>query len=135
MTDSSDRNMIDKIGIIELEGMEFHAFHGVLEHEKLEGNLFIVDFKGEVDMSKAAESDQLEDTLNYALIYDAVAKEMETPSELLEHVAGRIIKAIAADYPQLESFSVRVSKKQPPVAGPVHWSRVTLFHNRHSTEK
>ena len=127
--------MIDKIGIIELEGMEFHAFHGVLEHEKLEGNLFIVDFKGEVDMSKAAESDQLEDTLNYALIYDAVAKEMETPSELLEHVAGRIIKAIAADYPQLESFSVRVSKKQPPVAGPVHWSRVTLFHNRHSTEK
>ena len=115
--------------------MEFHAFHGVLEHEKLEGNLFIVDFKGEVDMSKAAESDQLEDTLNYALIYDAVAKEMETPSELLEHVAGRIIKAIAADCPQLESFSVRVSKKQPPVAGPVHWSRVTLFHNRHSTEK
>ena len=135
MTDSSDRNMIDKIGIIELEGMEFHAFHGVLEHEKLEGNLFIVDFKGEVDMSKAAESDQLEDTLNYALIYDAVAKEMKTPSELLEHVAGRIIKAIAADCPQLESFSVRVSKKQPPVAGPVHWSRVTLFHNRHSTEK
>ena len=127
--------MIDKIGIIELEGMEFHAFHGVLEHEKLEGNLFIVDFKGEVDMSKAAESDQLEDTLNYALIYDAVAKEMATPSELLEHVAGRIVKAIATDCPQLESFSIKVSKRRPPVAGPVQWSRVTLFHNRHSTEK
>lgn len=127
--------MMDKIGIIELEGMEFHAFHGVLEHEKIEGNLFIVDFKGEVDMSKAAESDLLEDTLNYALIYDAVAKEMATPSELLEHVAGRIVKAIAAGCPQLESFSVRVSKRQPPVSGPVKWSRVTLFHNRHSTEK
>ena len=36
---------MDKIGIIELEGMEFHAFQGVLEHEKIEGNLFIVDFK------------------------------------------------------------------------------------------
>ena len=126
---------MEKTGIIELEGMEFHAFHGVLEHEKIEGNLFIVDFKGEVDMSKAAESDLLEDTLNYALIYDAVAKQMQTPSELLEHVAGRIVKAIAADSPQLESFSVRVSKRQPPVAGPVKWSRVTLFHKRHSTEK
>ena len=126
---------MEKTGIIELEGMEFHAFHGVLEHEKIEGNLFIVDFKGEVDMSKAAESDLLEDTLNYALIYDAVAKQMQTPSELLEHVAGRIVKAIAADSPQLESFSVRVSKRQPPVAGPVKWSRVTLFHKRYSTEK
>lgn len=126
---------MENIGIIELEGMEFHAFHGVLEHEKIEGNLFIVDFKGEVDMSKAAESDLLEDTLNYALIYDAVARQMQTPSELLEHVAGRIVKAIAADCPQLESFSVRVSKRQPPVAGPVKWSRVTLFHKRYSTEK
>jgi dihydroneopterin aldolase len=126
---------MEKTGIIELEGMEFHAFHGVLEHEKIEGNLFIVDFKGEVDMSKAAESDLLEDTLNYALIYDAVAKQMQTPSELLEHVAGRIVRAIAADCPQLESFSVRVSKRQPPVAGPVKWSRVTLFHKRYSTEK
>lgn len=126
---------MEKTGIIELEGMEFHAFHGVLEHEKIEGNLFIVDFKGEVDMSKAAESDLLEDTLNYALIYDAVAKQMQTPSELLEHVAGRIVRVIAADCPQLESFSVRVSKRQPPVAGPVKWSRVTLFHKRYSTEK
>ena len=90
---------MEKSGILELEGMEFHAFHGVLEHEKIEGNLFIVDFKGEVDMSKAAESDLLEDTLNYALIYDAVAKQMQTPSELLEHVAGRIVRAIAADCP------------------------------------
>ena len=41
--------MIEKTGIIELEGMEFHAFHGVLESEKIEGNLFLVDFKGEVE--------------------------------------------------------------------------------------
>ena len=121
---------MDKIGIIELEGMEFHAFHGVLEHEKIEGNLFIVDFKGEVDMSKAAESDLLEDTLNYALIYDAVAKEMATPSELLEHVAGRIQRAIAAEFPQFERFSVRVSKHNPPVEGPVEWSRVTIKYEK-----
>ena len=52
--------MIDNIGVIELEGMEFKAFHGVLESEKINGNLFVVDFRGEVDMSKAAGSDRIE---------------------------------------------------------------------------
>ena len=118
--------MIDSKGTIELEGMEFHSFHGVLEREKLTGNLFVVDFKGELDMRVAAESDAIEDALNYADIYDVVAAEMDVPSELLEHVAGRIVKALAKKFPQLESFSVRVSKRRPPVAGVVQWSRVTL---------
>lgn len=121
--------MIDSKGIIELEGMEFHSFHGVLEREKVTGNLFVVDFRGVLDMRAAAESDALEDALNYAEIYDVVAAEMAIPSDLLEHVAGRIVKALAAEFPQLESFSVRVSKRRPPVAGVVQWSRVTLSHN------
>ena len=120
--------MVDKSGILELEGMEFHSFHGVLESEKVEGNLFIVDFRGVLDMRAAAESDALEDTLNYAEIYDVVAAEMAIPSELLEHVAGRIVKAVAGKFPQLESFSIRVSKRRPPVAGVVQWSRITLNH-------
>ena len=47
--------MIDSKGLIELEGMEFHSFHGVLESEKVDGNLFIVDFRGILDMRAAAE--------------------------------------------------------------------------------
>ena len=120
--------MIDSKGLIELEGMEFHSFHGVLEREKVTGNLFVVDFRGVLDMRAAAESDALEDALNYAEIYDVVAAEMAIPSDLLEHVAGRIVKAIERRFPQLDSFSVRVSKKRPPVDGVAQWSRVTLFH-------
>ena len=120
--------MVDNTGILELEGMEFHSFHGVLDREKATGNLFVVDFRGELDMRAAAESDDLSDALNYAEIYDIVAAEMAVPSELLEHVAGRIVKALAEKFPQLESFSVRVSKRRPPVAGIVQWSRVTLLH-------
>lgn len=119
---------MNKIGLIELEGMEFKAYHGVLEQEKVRGNEFVVDFRGELDLSDAAESDNLNDTLNYAEIYDIVADEMSIPSELLENVAGRIMKAIEAKFPQLVSFSVRVSKKRPPVDGVAQWSRVTLFH-------
>ncbi len=121
---------MNNIGTIELEGMEFKAYHGCLEQEKVRGNFFTVDFRGELDLSAAAESDNLNDTLNYGDIYEIVAYEMSIPSELLENVAGRIMKAIEKAYPQLVSFSIRVSKRKPPVDGVAGWSRVTLYHNR-----
>ena len=121
---------MEKSGILELEGMEFRAHHGCLEREKIAGNDFVVDFRGEMDMSAAAESDNLEDAVNYALIYDVVAEEMAKPSDLLEHVAGRIVKALEARFPEFISFSVRVSKRRPPVSGIVQWSRITLYYNK-----
>ena len=113
-------------GTIELEGMEFHAYHGCLASEKATGNTFTVDFKGEYEMGKAAISDRLEDALDYGRIYDIVAREMAQPSDLLEHVAGRIVRAIEAEIPELSDFSVRVSKQRPPVQGVCAWSRITM---------
>ena len=116
------------IGTIELEGMEFKAYHGCLEREKVVGNDFVVDFRGEMDMSAAAESDDLRDAVNYAEIYEVIKEEMAKPSDLLENVAGRIVKALEEKFPQFISFSVRVSKKRPPVSGVVQWSRITMYH-------
>lgn len=121
--------MMENNGIIELEGMVFRANHGCLEHEKKAGNIFTVDFKGELPMDKAAETDDLSDALDYGLIYDIIKKEMEIHSDLLEHLAGRIVRSIAAGFPRLVKFSVRVSKQRPPVDGVAQWSRVTMkFH-------
>lgn len=117
-----------EIGLLELEGMEFRAFHGCLERERVSGNDFTVDFRGELDMSKAAQSDRIEDALNYAGIHAVIKREMEVPSDLLEHVTGRIVKALEKEFPELTKFSVRVSKKRPPVDGIVQWSRVTMYH-------
>ena len=122
--------IMDRIGVIELEGMEFKAYHGCLEQEKIRGNSFTVDFRGEMDLFEAAETDNLNDTVNYGEIYDIVAEEMSIPSELLENVAGRIVKAIEVRYPQFVSFSIRVSKKRPPVDGVAQWSRITLYHHK-----
>ena len=47
-----------------------------------------------------------------------------------EHVAGRIQRAIAEEFPEFERFSVRVSKHNPPVEGPVEWSRVTIKYEK-----
>ena len=118
--------MINKIGNLELIGMEFHSYHGCLENERAFGNKFIVDFISEFDMSSAGESDNLDDTINYAIIYDLISKEMEKPSMLLEHIATRIAKSIAKTFQKKINFSVKVSKSQPPVSGKAAWSSVTI---------
>lgn len=115
-------------GTLELTGMEFHAYHGCLDFEKRDGNLFIVDFRGELDMSKATVSDSLEDTLDYGRLYDVIKAEMVVHSDLLEHVTGRIINAIAGNFPELDNFSISVSKQNPPVNGIVAWSKITLYY-------
>lgn len=119
-------------GILELEGMEFHVCHGCLPQEKTVRNLFTVDFRAELDMTAAAESDDLRDALDYGLVYDVIRKEMEIHSDLLEHLAGRIVSAIADAFPRLGNFSIRVSKRRPPVNGVAAWSRVTLFNKSKS---
>ena len=112
---------------IELEGMVFTANHGCLESERSEGNTFVVDFCCEAPFAlKATRTDKLEDTVDYSEIYDLIAAEMAVPSNLLEHVAGRIVRSIAARFAQIGDFSVRVSKSCPPVDGECLWSRVTL---------
>ena len=121
---------ISNIGIIELEDMRFWAYHGCLETERTEGNIFMVDFRGEIDLRKVLKTGELADTVNYGDIYDVVKKEMDSPTDLLETITGRIVKEIAAKFPEFVRFSVRVSKRRPPVDGPVAWSRVTLNYNR-----
>ena len=113
--------------LLELEGMEFHANHGCLESERKNGNRFLVDFMSELDTSKAAKSDNLADTVDLAEIYAIVAKEMGRPSNLIEAVAARIVKAVEKRYPSLEHFSIRVSKQNPPINGAkVSWARITM---------
>lgn len=111
---------------IDLEGMTFHSYHGCLEHEKIQGNRFVVDFEGELDICAAAASDALEDTADYGKVYSIVAEEMEKPSNLLENIAARIAGRIETEIPEFITFSVRVSKQNPPVSGACQWSRVTV---------
>ena len=106
--------------------MEFLSRHGCLEIERTVENLFIVDFSGEYDMGAAMRSDDLRDAVDYGDIYNLVAAEMAVPSNLLEHLAGRICDAVAARHPELISFSISISKRRPPVNGIAAWSKVTV---------
>ena len=98
-----------------LRNVRFHAFHGVLPQERLVGGDFLVNLRVDYPVEKAMESDEVGDTLNYATLFDLVKREMQIPSQLLEHVAGRIAKAIMADFPAVTSIDLELTKLNPPM--------------------
>ncbi|MDD2525970.1 MAG: dihydroneopterin aldolase [Bacteroidales bacterium] len=113
-----------------LKGMEFYAFHGVSPQEREVGNTFLVDVTIECDLFKASLSDDLHDTINYATVFEIVKEEMEIPSLLLEHVGGRIIRAILQQFEQATNVKVKVSKVNPPIGGQVEKIGITLSASR-----
>jgi len=114
------------MALIEIEGMEFYAFHGHFEVEKVAGNRFLVNLKMEANLSKAGQTDRLEDTLDYQKAYRAIQEEMAIPSDLLEHVAQRIINRIKSEFQEAEKVLVKVSKMNPPMGGQIEKVSVTL---------
>lgn len=114
------------MGRIELLGMCFFARHGCLENERLEGNSFKVDFACDWDTSTAEISDNLADTLDYSRVHGVIARQMEIPSMLLEHAAGRIADALMEEIPELKHFEISIYKKNPPVGGECEWAKVSI---------
>lgn len=102
---------------IELRGLTFFAYHGVLPEERQMGNTFVVDLVLDADVERAVCTDELGDTVNYAEVYEVVKREMAVPSLLLEHVCGRIATALLDVFPMLSRVRVCVTKKNPPIEG------------------
>ena len=105
------------MAIISIEKMEFYSYHGCFEEERKIGTWFNVDLSMEVDTSKAEETDNLEDTVNYQEVYAVVKREMMVSSKLLENVARRILNAIKKEFPTVSYAWVKVKKMNPPLGG------------------
>jgi len=101
--------------IISIDNLRIHAFHGVLPQERNVGADFLISLHIHYNIYKAMESDDVADTLNYAEACQIVTQEMETPSNLLEHVAGRICKALFSRFPQATAISLKLTKLNPPM--------------------
>lgn len=100
-----------------LEDIKIYAYHGVLPEESLIGNEYIINAELHADLKKATETDNLSDTINYLKINEIIHKEMAIRSELLEHVAGRIIKRIENSFPQITFIKIKLTKTKPPMKG------------------
>jgi len=101
--------------IISIDNLRIHAFHGVLPQERNVGADFLISLHIHYNINKAMESDDVADTLNYAEACQIMTQEMETPSNLLEHVAGRICKALFSRFPQATAISLKLTKLNPPM--------------------
>ena len=107
------------MGKILVEGIKLYGYHGCMEEEARVGRSFVVDVEVEADLSKAASTDKISDTVNYVTIYEIVKEEMKVRANLIEHVGKRIYDHLRKTFPAITKAKVKVTKLNPPINGTV----------------
>lgn len=114
------------MGTILVAGIEALGVHGVLAEEQTRAQPFGVDLELEVDLTAAAASDALADTIDYASVIDATVRVVETERfQLLERLAARIAEVCREDA-RVIGVTVTVRKLRPPVPASVEHVGVRL---------
>ena len=114
-----------------LRGMRFMACHGVLPHEQEVSQPFEVDVELGLSLRTAGESDDLDDTVNYAKVYRTVSSIMNGASkQLIEAVAEEIADDLLRDFDVLRWVRVTVHKPIAPIDGIFSDVGVTILRRR-----
>ena len=116
---------------ITLTGMSFYGYHGVMPEEQRMGQRFYIDLELHLPLGKAGMTDRLEDTVNYAEVYEVVRKITEGQRyALIEKLAGEIGRQVLSGFPVIDSVSVTVHKPSAPVCGAIRDISVTVETKR-----
>ena len=115
---------------IRLKNIKIYAFHGCMMEEGQIGSDYLVNLTVKANLDKAAQTDRLQDTVDYVILQKIVKEEMAVRSKLLEHVGKRIIDKIMLDLPLVSNVKVRVAKVNPPIGGDVAAVSVTMKRKR-----
>ena len=107
------------MGIIKLKNIRTYSYHGCLIEEGKIGSDYTVNLQVKTDLRKSSITDNLKDTVDYVHLNRIVVEEMAIRSDLLEHVAHRIIMRIFEEVPEISRIIVAVSKINPPIGGDV----------------
>ena len=113
-----------------LEGLEFHAYHGVYAHERSSGNKFEVDIEVDTEFSPSAFHDDLAGTINYEALYSIIKNVMDQPAKLLETVGHSIAEKTLASFTTASRVEVRISKFNPPIGGVCKKATVLVVRER-----
>jgi len=113
---------------IELRGLRVRGHHGVFDHERRDGQDFVVDVTVWLDLRAAAASDDLADTLDYGtLAQRAAAVVAGPPRQLIETVAGEIADDVIVDE-RVHAVEVVVHKPAAPI--PLDFADVAVVARR-----
>ncbi|EGJ70224.1 dihydroneopterin aldolase [Bacteroides coprosuis DSM 18011] len=113
-----------------LNNLQFYAYHGVGEQETIVGNTYAIDLKMDVDFSKAALSDDVQETVSYADVYESIKTEMAIPSKLIEHVIYRIGTRLLKDFELIQKIDITLSKTNPPMGADIDTAAVRIICSR-----
>ena len=113
---------------IELRGLRIRGNHGVFEHERVDGQEFVIDVLLDVDVAAAARSDDLADTVDYGALAAKVASIVGgEPVNLIETLAARIADSCLEDS-RIDTVEVRVHKPSAPI--PLQFDDVVVIVRR-----
>lgn len=115
---------------LSITGMQFHAFHGCNLDEKKYGKKYTIDVYFHADIEKSMTTDDLTDTIDYVDIHTITAQEMLIPSNLIEHIARRILDKITTTFPQMTYCRVNLTKHNPPISGTVDQVSIELEYRK-----
>lgn len=118
------------MGTIRVDNIRVYSYHGCLSEETKIGSDYLVNVEVKADLSKAIESDELRDTVDYVHINRIVVEEMGIPSKLLENVANRIGNRIFKELSMVKKANISVAKVNPPINGDVEKVLVKLSLKR-----
>ncbi|MFY9786027.1 MAG: dihydroneopterin aldolase [Pseudolabrys sp.] len=121
--------MSDRIFV---RGLALHAYHGVMPHEAKVGQTFMLDLDLEIDLSAAARSDKVIDTVSYDKVVECTAEAFcSERHRLIEAAAGCVADAVLAAFPRVRSVRVTIHKPHAPIAATFEDVGVTLVRSRH----
>lgn len=113
-----------------LTGLRAIGHHGVFDHERRDGQEFVIDLDVRTDLSAAARTDDLQNTLHYGVLAEQVTAAVERdPVDLIETLAERIAGIVLA-HPAAETVTVTVHKPHAPIAVPFDDVAVTITRSR-----
>ena len=122
--------LADDVDVLSVVGIECWGHHGVFDHERRDGQRFVIDLALAVDTRPAAASDDLRDTVDYgslvAEVADAVGRD---PVDLIETLAERIATVCLRDR-RVEWARVTIHKPDAPIENPFGDVQLTITRRR-----
>ncbi len=118
--------MLTETTRIALTDLRIYAYHGLFAQERRIGAWFTLSVRVDYPFEMALDSDRVDDTLSYDMLAGVVRREMAIASNLLEHVAGRILSAIFREFPSARWAEVEISKENPPIGANLRAATITL---------
>lgn len=106
--------------------MQFRSPIGVSEEERANGNDFSVTISFEADVVRPGITDNINDAVDYSIVYRLIKDEMHQPACLIENAAHRILQRIRLEMPTIGRIRLDIRKHNPPVGGPVEYSSIVI---------